>query len=196
VDGITFLHMENGAAVFEVVSGRYRFSTGTTAPGSDTTARDPQSPLKMRISTLMENDGAGLEFVSVDELSVNGATLEMADGWIHYMPQPGNESPDSFTYSVRDAQGGIRSFGVSVGIIPDDAPVQTAEDVELLPDGGRRVVFNGVPGRVYRIQSSETMSGSESWMDRKTVQADDDGSFELVDTLPLPGKRFYRAVYP
>jgi len=195
-EGINFLHMEDGAAVFEVVSGRYRFSTGTIAPGSDTTARDPQAPLRMRISTLMANDGSGLEFLSVDELSVNGATLEVADGWIHYAPQPGNVSPDSFTYAVRDAQGGIRSFTVNVGIIPADAPVQKAEDLEVLSNGSRRVVFTGVPGRIYRIQSSETMSSSESWTDRKTVQADEDGSFEMIDALPLPGKRFYRAVYP
>jgi hypothetical protein len=194
--GVTFLRMENSAAVFEVVSGRYRFSTGTTAPGTDTTARDPQAPLKMRISTLMANDGSGLEFLSVDESSVNGATLEVIDGWIHYTPQPGNEGPDSFTYKVRDMQGGVRSFTVNVGIIPPDAPVQEAEALEVLPDGSRRVVFSGVPGRIYRIQSSETMGGPESWTDRKNVQADEDGSFEMADALPLPGKRFYRAVYP
>jgi alpha-L-rhamnosidase len=194
--GVTFLRMESGAAVFDVVSGRYRFSTGPSAPGTDTTARDPQAPLKMRISTLMANDGNGLEFISVDDFSVNGAALELVDGWIRYTPQTGNESPDSFTYTVRDAQGGIRRFTVNVGIIPDDAPVQTAENLEELPDGGRRVVFSGVPGRIYRIQSSETMSSSGDWLDRKTVQADEDGSFEMVDTLPLPGKRFYRAIYP
>jgi hypothetical protein len=194
--GITFLRMENGAAVFDVESGRYRFSTGTTAPGSDTTARDPQAPLKMRISTLMANDGEGLEFLSVDEFSVNGASLEVIGGWIQYTPQAGNQSPDFFTYAVRDAQGGVRSFMVNVGIIPADAPVQEAEAFEVLPDGSRDVVFSGVPGRIYRIQSSETMSSSESWTDRKTVQADEDGSFSMIDTLPLPGKRFYRAVYP
>ena len=67
---------------------------------------------------------------------------------------------------------------------------------EVLPDGSRHVVFSGVPGRIYRIQSSETMSSSESWADRMTVQADEDGSFGMTDALPLPGKRFYRAVFP
>ena len=31
---------------------------------------------------------------------------------------------------------------------------------------------------------------------RATVQADEDGSFDLTDTLPLPAARFYRAVFP
>jgi alpha-L-rhamnosidase len=196
VEGITFLRMEEGAAVFEVESGRYRFSTGTAAPGTDAAARDPQSPLKLQISTLMANDGSGFEFLSAAESSVNGAPLEVIDGWIHYTPQPGNEGPDSFTYSVRDAQGGIRSFTVNVGIIPGDAPVQEAESIEARPDGSRRVVFSGVSGRIYRIQSSETMAEPVGWIDRKSAQADEDGRFELIDTLPLPGKRFYRAVFP
>ena len=115
---------------------------------------------------------------------------------IYYTPQPGNEGPDSFTYSVRDGQGGIRSFTVNVGIIPADAPVQEAESWDALPDGSRRIVFSGVPGRIYRIQSSETMGDPESWTDRETVQADENGRFELIDTIPLPGKRFYRAVFP
>jgi alpha-L-rhamnosidase len=196
VDGITFLRMEDGAAVFEVVSGRYRFSTGTAAPGTDSSARDPQAPLKLKISSLMANDGSGLEFLSVDGLSVNGATLTIIDGWILYTPQPGNGEPDSFTYSVRDPQGGIRSFTVNVGFIPADAPVQEARSIEKLPDGSQRVVFSGVPGRIYRIQSSETMADPVAWTDRETIQADEDGSFELIDTRPLPGKRFYRAVFP
>ncbi len=194
--GITFLRMENEAAVFDVVSGRYRFSTGTPAPGSDAAARDPQAPVRMRISTLLANDGEGFEFLSADASSINGATLSVIDGWIHYTPQPGNEGPDSFTYSVRDAAGGIRSFTVNVGIIPADAPVQEAESFDVLPDGSRRIVFSGIPGRIYRIQSSETMSDPESWADRKTIQADESGHFELIDTIPLPGKRFYRVIFP
>lgn len=196
VEGISFLRMESGAAVFEVVSGRYQFSTGTPAPGSDTSSRDPQAPLKLRISTLMANDGSGLEFLSASDFSTHGATISVVDDWIHYIPGPGSDGPDAFTYKVRDAQGGIRSFTVTVGIIPADAPAQEAQSFETLPDGSRRVVFLGVPGRIYRIQSSETMSDPAGWTDREAVQADEDGSFQLIDTLPLPGKRFYRAVFP
>ncbi|MCW1925171.1 family 78 glycoside hydrolase catalytic domain [Luteolibacter arcticus] len=196
VAGVTFLRMESGAAVFDVVSGRYRFSTGTPAPGSDTSARDPQAPLKMRISTLMANDGSGLEFLSVDELSVNGASLAVIDGWISYTPQSGNEGPDTFAYTVRDSEGGIRSFTVNVGIIPADAPVQKVESFGSLVDGSRRVAFIGIPGRIYRVQSSETMSDPESWADRETIQADEEGRFELIDSVPLPEKRFYRAIFP
>ena len=197
-NGVTFLRMEDGAAVFAVESGRYRFTTGTVAePGSDTISHDPGAAVKMRISTLLANDGAGpFGFLSVSPLSVNGAAITVADGWIHYTPQPGNSGPDSFTYTIRNSQGGIITLTVQVGIIPENSPVQQAVSNQAQPDGSRRVTFSGVPGRIYRIQSSETMDGTQAWTTRATVQADEDGSFEIIDSLPLPGSRFYRAVFP
>ncbi|MES2920167.1 MAG: family 78 glycoside hydrolase catalytic domain [Verrucomicrobiota bacterium] len=198
-NGVTFLRMEDGAAVFAVGSGRYRFTTGTAAePGSDSMSHDPGAAVKMRISTLLANDGAGpFEFLSAGPLSVNGATITVEGGWIHYTPQPGNSGePDSFTYTIRNSQGGVITLTVQVGIIPENAPVQQAVSNQAQPDGSRHVKFSGVPGRIYRIQSSESMDGSEAWTTRATLQADEDGSFEIIDALPLPGARFYRAVFP
>lgn len=193
--GVTYLRMENGAAVFAVESGRYLFSTGTDIPGTDNAAHDPGAPLKIRLATLLANDGAGVEFVSADALSANGATITVADGWIYYTPQAGDTGSDHFTYTVRTAQGGLLNFTVNVGVIPADAPVQEAESISKLPDGSQHVIFSGVPGRIYRIQSSDEM-GSGSWVDRSSEQAEEDGSFDFIDTVPLPGKRFYRAVFP
>jgi len=195
--GVTFLRMENGAAVFAVQSGRYKFSTGTEpAPGSDTAQHDAGAPLMLRISTLLANDGAGFEFLSADAFSINGASITVVDGWIHYTTQPGNDGPDSFTYAVKNSAGGIETHTVNIGIIPTDAPVQEAVLIEKIGNGSSRVVFSGIPGRLYRIQSSETMTEPAGWTTRITVQAQEDGSFELIDTQPLPDKRFYRAVFP
>ena len=195
--GVSFLRMENGAAVFAVTSGRYRFSTGTELPGTDNAAHDPGAPLKIRIATLLSNDGAELEFVSANETSAQGATIVVADGWLIYTPQAGDTGADHFTYTVRSAQGGLLNFTVNVGVIPADAPVQEAESITKQPDGSQRVVFSGVPGRIYRIQSSDELgSGAGGWVDRGSKQAEEDGRFEFVDAVPLPGKRFYRAVFP
>ena len=197
-NGVSFLRMEDGAAVFAVESGRYRFTTGSIAePGSDTISHDPDAAVKMRISTLLANDGTGpYQFLSAGPLSVNGAAITEENGWIHYTPQLGNSGPDSFTYTIRNSQGGITTLTVLVDVIPENAPVQQAKTNQLLPDGSRRVTFTGVPGRIYRIESSESMDGSQAWTTRSNVQADEDGSFEIIDALPLPGARFYRAVFP
>ena len=196
VPGITFLRMEDGAAVFSVESGRYRFTTGTVPePGSDTVSHDPGAPVKIRISTLLGNDG-GLQFLSADELSINGAAITVEDGWIYYTPQTGNNGPDSFTYTVRDATGGVTTRSVQIAIIPEGAPVQQAIAVNTQPDGSRKVIFSGVPGRIYRIESSESLGGPDAWTTRSMIQAEEDGSFVMTDTLPLPVARFYRAVFP
>lgn len=196
-EGVAFLRMENGAAVFAVQSGRYRFTTGTGEPGVDTVYHDPGVPLKIRVSSLLANDGPGpLELVSAGPLSVNGGTITIEDGWIYYTPLPGSAGPDSFTYVVRDAQGGLSTRTVIVGIIPEDAPVQYPTSVEMRSDGALEVWFSGVPGRRYRIESSETLEGSQAWGERTSVAAGEDGSFHFLDPAPLPSKRFYRAGYP
>jgi len=197
VAGLTFLRMENGAAVFSVVSGRYRFTSGSAVePGLDEVFHDAGTPFKMRVSTLLGNDGAGYEVIGAGPMSINGAEITIADGWIYYSPQAENGGADSFIYQVRDASGGIETRTVQVGIIPADAPVQKVVSMQDLPGGAKRVLFQGVPGRIYRIQSSETMDGQDAWTTRETVQADEGGAFEMIDRMPLPGARFYRAVYP
>ncbi|MES2439461.1 MAG: family 78 glycoside hydrolase catalytic domain [Verrucomicrobiota bacterium] len=198
VSGLTFLGMENGAAKFAVGSGRYRFTTGeATEPGTDEVSHDIGAPLKMRITTLMSNDGEGpYEFLEAGPLSVNGAAIAVIDGWIHFTPRPGANGADSFTYTIRDASGGIITRTVQVGIIPADAPVQKAVSITTAADESREVLFKGVSGRIYRIQSSETLGPESTWSTRATVQAEEDGGFKFTDHLPLPSARFYRAVFP
>ena len=127
---------------------------------------------------------------------MNGGTITVIDGWVYYTPAAGSTGTDSFTYVIKDGLGGVTTRTVQVGIIPGDAPVQYTLTFEKISGGSRRVVFSGVTGRIYRIQSSESLADEGSWQTRATVQADEDGTFEFTDTLPLPAARFYRAVFP
>ncbi len=197
-DGVTFLRMEAGAAVFAVGSGRYHFTTGSAAePGADRVTHDPGTTVRMSVASLMANDGAGpFDFLSTSPLSINGASLSVANGWLIYTPRPGDAAPDSFTYSIRDAQGGITNLTVQITLIPPDAPVQQALSIQLQPDGSSRVLFSGVAGRIYRIQASDALADPAAWITRATVSAAADGSFSFLDAQPLPAARFYRAVFP
>ena len=76
------------------------------------------------------------------------------------------------------------------------APAQQAVSIQVQPDGSSQVLFAGVAGRFYRIQSSDVLDDPAAWTTRDTVQAADDGSFSFSDLLPLPVARFYRAVFP
>ncbi|MBK1881798.1 family 78 glycoside hydrolase catalytic domain [Luteolibacter pohnpeiensis] len=197
-EGVSFVGMEGDFAVFAVESGRYRFTSGDGVdPGGDTVMHDAGAPVKIRISTLMGNDGDGpYEFVSAGPTSVNGGTISVQDGWVIYTPAAGASSTgDSFTYSIRDENGGVSTMTVEVDLIPEDAPVQSTLDFGMNQDGSRRIVFLGVPGRIYRVQMVDHL-GTDDWQTVASVQADEDGSFEYLDTASAPSARFYRAVFP
>jgi hypothetical protein len=65
----------------------------------------------------------------------------------------------------------------------------------MLPDGSRRLTFAGIPGRTYRVQSSDSLSPA-SWTDRASVTADAQGRFQFTDPPVLPPTRFYRTIHP
>ncbi|MEO5916247.1 MAG: family 78 glycoside hydrolase catalytic domain [Luteolibacter sp.] len=127
-EGVKFLRMENGAAVFAVESGRYQFSTGTIPiPGTDTTSRNPAAGMKISISTLLANDGKLCTFRSVSPLSINGASLTVRDGSVIYQPQPGNTTADSFTYTIVNSKGGVATRTVNVNITAEKLSAQARE---------------------------------------------------------------------
>ncbi len=127
-EGVSFLRLENGAAVFAVQSGRYQFSTGNTPiSGTDTISRAPAGAVKIPISTLLGNDGKLCTFRSVSPLSIKGASLTVRDGSLIYQPQPGNTTADSFTYTLLNSKGGVATRTVNVNVVIEKASAQAGE---------------------------------------------------------------------
>jgi alpha-L-rhamnosidase len=197
--GVTYLRTENGAAVYQVTSGRYQFSANSSViPGTDSVTRNYDGTATIAVSDLLSNDGDGATFVSADTVSLDGATITLTNGILTYTPRPGHSGTDSFTYMIKNGNGGMEVRTVNVSATPD-APAQTVITSEMMPDGSMHVVFSGVPGLTYRIWSSDDLtgaSGGDIWTLRTTVVADSNGLFEFMDSPPLPGMRFYRSTYP
>lgn len=121
--GVTFLRMENGAAVFAVESGRYQFSTGgAPISGTDTIPRTATGQVKVPISTLLGNDGKGCVFRSVSPMSLGGAAISVRDGAVIYQPQAGNSGPDTFTYTIHNSQGGVATR--TVNLVAEKSPAK------------------------------------------------------------------------
>ncbi|MDB6079786.1 MAG: hypothetical protein JWO82_3533, partial [Akkermansiaceae bacterium] len=197
VPGISYLGMEDGAAVYSVPSGRYQFTSNSNeVPGTDSVTRAADGSVTVSLGDLLANDGDGATFYSADTVSVDGAAITVAGGSIYYVPIPGHTGADSFTYLVKNASGGIEVRTVNVAALTVTDPAQTVVTTEMLADGSYHVVFSGVVGKTYRIWSSEDMAGEESWTLRATVTADSNGKFELLDSPPLPEHRFYRSTFP
>ncbi|MES2438298.1 MAG: family 78 glycoside hydrolase catalytic domain [Verrucomicrobiota bacterium] len=127
-DGVEFLRMEGGAAVFAVGSGRYQFATGNTpVSGTDRIQRPATGALKIPIGTLLGNDGKGWIFHSVSPLSINGAVITVRDGSVSYQPRAGITAEDAFTYTIRNSEGGIATRTVQVVSAAEKSTAQATE---------------------------------------------------------------------
>jgi hypothetical protein len=133
---------------------------------------------------------------SVSGTSVGGATIAVHDGWVFYAPPDGFTNADSFTYSSTNSRGVSITILVTVNTITDSDLSQNVRGTHELGNGNRSVEFQGIPGRTYTIQYTESTNAPD-WQTLGTSQADDTGWFEFVDTPPTNAPvRFYRSTYP
>ncbi len=166
---------------------------------TDTIVRYPSQPVRVKVSVLLSNDtdveNDTLSLTAVSTALPAGATVTQDGTWVYYSPPVGSTSAGSFTYTISDGHGGTANGLVNVNIIVDNATAQNITKIETLGDGSKRLTFGGIPGRTYRVQSTDNITPA-TWVDRATVVADAQGKFQFTDPIPLPPTRFYRSVTP
>jgi hypothetical protein len=141
----------------------------------------------------LDADGDPVSFVSAAGSSANGGTVVQSDGWLYYTPATGFAGEDSFTYTISDGRGTPVTGTVSVVVEEDLVPSPNLTVTEL-GEGSYLIQGNGVPGKSYRIQYTESM-GTPTWITLGTATANTVGAFEYNDTTAV-GQRFYRSIYP
>ncbi len=161
---------------------------------ADTIERYVTAGVKVLRSALLANDSDAdndtLGF-SITSSGNNGATVTITDDWVYYTPAPGFTNVDSFTYTITDGRGGSATATVNVAIKVADEPGANLVIV-VLPNGDIRIAGNGISGRAYRLQYTDSL-GSNNWQSHSgpAQTADDNGSFLMIDTTAT-GARFYR----
>ena len=164
---------------------------------NDIIYRNPIYGTKHPLSDLLANDsdadGGPLVLDRISTMTAKGGRLNLADGWIFYAPPAGFLGADSFTYTVRDGLGATAT--ATNDIIPRVENGPSANfTLEVLGDGTNRLVFSGIPWRMYLIQSITNL-GQTNWQSIATNTADSYGLFEHDDILPSgTPPRFYRSV--
>ncbi|WPO97712.1 Ig-like domain-containing protein [Pseudomonas sp. HR96] len=147
------------------VSTSFAFSASNPAPttGGATVTTNEDT----RISgTLVANDvdGDALTF-SATQAPAHGSVVVNADGSFTYTPAANYNGVDSFTYQVRDADGGIASAVVSINVTPvNDAPTATAIGTQTAADAtavsfGVASHFSDVEGDTLRYSVSGLPTG-------------------------------------
>lgn len=178
------------------------FTLTNSAPvaDTDTVERYPASSIKIPLATLLagdsDPDGHSLSVTAVTA-SGSGGIVTISGSLVLYDPN-GLLTADTFTYTLQDSLGATTTGTVNVNLINLDGEVGNGTNLtgmEVLGDGSVKSNFAGIPGRTYRIQSSNSLAPG-GWVDRATVTADALGMFSFTDPPPLPATRYYRTVQP
>jgi subtilase family serine protease len=162
--------------------------------------RNQNCGVKVLVATLLTNDSdpedEPLTFVSAGPTSTNGGSVVVTNNWIFYTPLPGFTNADAFSYVIADSGGAQASGLVSITVPVDLSQSQNVVSIEALGNNGSLVSFQGIAGRAYTIQYTESLQ-SPVWQTLGTSTANANGAFEFTDT-PGSGSpaRFYRSTYP
>lgn len=165
--------------------------------GDDKVERYATQGVKVRLSALLANDGDAdndsLQ-VKVDASSLKGGQVTVSGEWVTYTPAPGFTEEDAFTYTLTDEFGGRAVGTVAVLIKNDQEPSQTLT-IAALGDGAVLIRGNGIPGRTYFLEYSDTVAPYK-WQEMAGAKlvTNANGVFEWIDR-EVKGSRFYRSVY-
>ncbi len=126
----------------------------------------------------------------------HGTTELVAEG-VKYTPASDYTGPDSFTYTISDGNG-----GTAVGTVNVTVEAGTGLSPNLVSykhnGTGFTIIFAGVPGVEYTIESSPMPSPGYTWTKfGANITADSgDGTITVVDSPAPDDGRVYRTVWP
>jgi subtilase family serine protease len=174
----------------------------TTSPtaANVTLSCSTNSGVKVSVAALLANDSdprnEALSLVSAGPTSTNGGTVAVNDNWVIYTPPPGVTNADAFPYVISNTNGLQATGTVSVTLAVDLTQSQNIVSVTNLGNGTMLIQFQGIPGRSYTIQYTESLQ-SPVWQTLGTSSANATGAFAYTDS---PGNgspaRYYRSTNP
>jgi hypothetical protein len=169
-------------------------------PGSIVIQRFPHFGVRMNTGEILaaasDADGYPLSLLGVATNSAAGGRVTLDGHSIYYMPPRGFTNADSFNYTIGDGHCGGTVVGtVLVKVRGDSNP---ACCVTMFPagDGSMQVIFDGMPGVAYRVQTADTLSPPD-WQDVTTIVASQYGTCIYMDWPATNGPaRYFRSVSP
>ncbi len=110
---------------------------------------------------------------------------------VTYIPNPGFQGTDTFTYLACDSAGNCSTATVSVVVQP---PTQPPFSIQIGPAPGAQgamISFPSAAGRVYNVQYRNDFSAVSAWTDLLTNLPGSGSVIDVIDTNPADS-RFYR----
>ena len=112
---------------------------------NDTATTPEDTPLSIPFSTLLGND-SDVDGDTLTLVSVQGAvrgTVAIVGGNVVFTPNPDYNGPASFTYTIRDGNGGTATATVNITVTPvNDTPTTTRPIPDRVRADGQTLVYN------------------------------------------------------
>jgi hypothetical protein len=169
-------------------------------PGGVIVQRYPGTGIHMSTSSLLtaatDADGDPLSLVSVATNSVAGGNVTWSGISIYYLPPVGLTNADAFNYIISDGHCEGTAVGtVLVDVLGGTSPAPRVTIVQV-GDGSVQVIFDGVAGVAYRVQSTTSLNPAV-WQDVTNLIADPYGAYIYTDWPATNGPvRYFRSVTP
>jgi hypothetical protein len=110
---------------------------------------------------------------------------------VTYVPNPGFQGTDTFTYLACDSAGNCSTSTVSVVVQPLIQPAFTIQ-INAVPGApGATISFPSAAGRIYDVQYRNDFSDISPWTDLFTNVPGSGSVIDIIDTNPA-NARFYR----
>lgn len=140
-------------------------------------------------------EGSTLSVVWSAPQSTNSGSVAVEGRWTTYEPPAGDNSPDYFTFLVRNGFGG-EAYGQAeiLVFVPEPGPTRNISAVTLT-DSNTMVRFVGVPGRTYQVQMNTNLV-SGSWVPVGQVTIGGVGDVIFTNTGPPPDTQYFRTIQP
>ena len=150
------------------------------------------APTLKLLANDIDSAGLSLTITNVSATSTNGGSVLLNGSFVTYTPPSGYAGTDAFLYTAADSFGGSGQGTVIVTIAPSNQ--QSLNIISITTTAaGTTLVFAGIPGRFYIVQSAPAVGGP--WTNLSgSLTADSTGLIQFTDTTTLPPARFYRTI--
>jgi hypothetical protein len=134
-----------------------------------------------------------VSIAAVATTTSGGGSVSRTGGTITYTPAAAYTGNDSISVTLTD---GTNPTVVQIAVVVESIAEFSSGNparITVLPGGGNRISFSGIPGRTYGIHRSTNMS---NWTKVGESTASENSTVNFDDPTPPQPSVFYRIAYP
>ena len=164
-------------------------------------ATNYQTPVTLVLAKILarasDPDGDAISITAVGQGSAGGSATLQAQTLV-YTPPAGFSGSETVPITLTDGRGASTEAFITLNVAEQTVSGQGSlatnpPRIQALPGGPIAISFQGIPGRVYRIERSTNL---DDWQSLGSVTASPSGLIEFTDNDPPSPSGYYRLAIP